>query len=160
MNVFDKIVEKLKIDVTIDNELKSIKCEKTSYPYLEKTYYVLECPKYLHSALICKYDEYEISVCDDNHINVNENGIVEVYKQIYKAKQLINTYHKGHTIYKMDYDIKNNEWDLVFIENENGWVTFMVSHTNKNVSGIHGYNGHGKEYAKKMGYTHNKKVVE
>lgn len=159
MSVFDKTIEKCEVFETIDNELKSIKYEKHYYPYFKQTYCVLKCPKYLHSALKCRFDKYEVSVCDDDHINVNENGIIEVYKEIYKAKQLLNKYHKGHTIYKMEYN-QHNEWDLVYIQNESGWATFMVSHTKKNVSGIHGYCEHGKVYAKNIGYTHNGKIID
>lgn len=137
--------------------------EKHIYNFDNSIYYKVKCPKYLHLTLMSRYSKYGVEVWDKEHLSIKDECIIPtLIAEIVKGKEIISQYHQGQTIYRLDYDANYN-LSIVFIcyaDYTDTRPTYMVNHTNKNVSGIHGYNGHGKEYAKKMGYTHNKKIVE
>jgi hypothetical protein len=150
-NIFDKEVEIKTLKV---ND-KFIRYNKETYPRLNYTCFVINCPKYLHQALRSKYgSKYGVDFCNDNHLTIeNENGIVEIYNEIQKGKEVFNKYHKGQTV-EMHYD--GTDFNIVFVEGQyTDFWTYMVNHKKKEVSPIHGYPGHGREYSKKIGYKYN-----
>ena len=102
-NIFDKEVEIKTLKV---ND-KIIRYNKETYPRLNYTCFVINCPKYLHQALRSRYgSKYGVDVCNDNHLSMtNENGIAEVYKEIEKGKEVFAKYHKGQTV-EMSYDLE------------------------------------------------------
>ena len=52
--------------------------------------------------------------------------------------------------------MKNSLFDIVFVKGQyTDFWTYLVNHSKKSVSPIHGYAGHGREYAKKIGYKYN-----
>lgn len=151
MNIFDKEVEIKTLKV---ND-KIIRYNKETYPRLNYTCFVINCPKYLHQALRSKYgSKYGVDFCNDNHLTIeNENGIVEIYNEIQKGKEVFNKYHKGQTI-EMHYD--GTDFNIVFVKGQyTDFWTYMINHKKKEVSPIHGYPGHGRDYAKKIGYKYN-----
>lgn len=152
-NIFDKEVEVKTLKV---ND-KIIRYNKETYPRLNYTCFVINCPKYLHQALRSRYgSKYGVDVCDNNHLTMtSENGIAEVYKEIEKGKEVFNKYHKGQTV-EMSYGGSDHNFDIVVVQGQfiDFW-TYLVNHSKKSVSPIHGYPGHGREYAKKMGYKYN-----
>lgn len=151
MNIFDKEVEIKTLKV---ND-KIISYNKETYPRLNYTCFVINCPKYLHQALRSKYgSKYGVDFCNDNHLTIeNENGIVEIYNEIQKGKEVFNKYHKGQTV-EMHYD--GTDFNIVFVKGQyTDFWTYMINHKKKEVSPIHGYPGHGRDYAKKIGYKYN-----
>lgn len=151
MNIFDKEVEIKTLKV---ND-KIIRYNKETYPRLNYTCFVINCPKYLHQALRSKYgSKYGVDFCNDNHLTIeNENGIVEIYNEIQKGKEVFNKYHKGQTV-EMHYD--GTDFNIVFVKGQyTDFWTYMINHKKKEVSPIHGYPGHGRDYAKKIGYKYN-----
>lgn len=152
-NIFDKEVEikTLKVDDKI------IKYNKETYPRLKYTCFVINCPKYLHKALRSRYGSlYGVDVCDDNHLTIeNENGIVEIYNEIQKGKSVYDAYHKGQTV-EMSYGGSDHNFDIVFVKGQyTDFWTYMVNHSKKSVFPVHGYPGHGREFAKKFNYIFN-----
>ena len=150
-NIFDKEVEIKTLKV---ND-KIIRYNKETYPRLNYTCFVINCPKYLHQALRSKYgSKYGVDFCNDNHLTIeNENGIVEIYNEIQKGKEVFNKYHKGQTV-EMHYD--GTDFNIVFVKGQyTDFWTYMINHKKKEVSPIHGYPGHGRDYAKKIGYKYN-----
>ena len=150
-NIFDKEVEikTLKVNDTI------IRYNKETYSQLKCICFVINCPKYLHQALRSKYgSKYGVDVCDNNHLSMtNENGIVEIYNEIQKGKKVFEKYHKGQSV-EMHYDGDN--FNIVVVKGQyTDFWTYIVNHKKKEVSPIHGYPGHGREYATKMGYKYN-----
>lgn len=149
MSIFDKKVEVKTIE--IDNEV--VRYKKLTYKF--GIYFNIPCPKYLHQALRSRYgSKYGVDVYDDNHLTMtNENGIVEIYNEIQKGKEVFNKYHKGQTV-EMHYD--GNDFNIVVVKGQytNFW-TYLVNHSKKSVSPIHGYAGHGREFAKKFNYIFN-----
>ena len=153
-NIFDKEVEIKTLKV---ND-KVIRYNKETYSKpITYTHFVINCPKYLHKALRSRYGSlYGVDVCDDNHLTIeNENGIVEIYNEIQKGKEVFEKYHKGQSV-EMHYGGSDYNFDMVFVKGQytDFWV-YMVNHKKKEVSPIHGYPGHGREYAKKIGYKYN-----
>ena len=153
-NIFDKEVEikTLKIDGKI------IRYNKETYTYPKPNYtrFVINCPKYLHKALRSRYGSiYGVDVCDNNHLTIeNENGIVEIYNEIQKGKNIYETYHSGQSV-EMSYGGSDYNFDIVFVKGQyNDYWTFMVNHAKEEVSPIHGYAGHGRGYAKNIGYKY------
>lgn len=152
-NIFDKEVEikTLKVDDNIIRYNKETYSKPITY-----THFIINCPKYLHKALCSRYGSlYGVDVCDDNHLTLtNENGIVEIYNEIQKGKEVFEKYHKGQSV-EMCYDEDYN-FNIVFVKGHyTDYWTYMVNHKKKEVSPIHGYAGHGREYATKMGYKYN-----
>lgn len=150
-NIFDKEVEikTLKVNDNI------IRYNKETYPLLNYTCFVINCPKYLHQALRSRYgSKYGVDFCNDNHLTIeNENGIVEIYNEIQKGKEVFNKYHKGQTV-EMHYD--GNDFNIVVVKGQyTDFWTYLVNHSKKSVSPIHGYPGHGREFAKKFNYIFN-----
>lgn len=151
MSIFDKEVEIKTIKV---ND-KVVRYEKHTYPF--GVYFIINCPKYLHKALRSRYGSiYGVDVCDDNHLSMtNENGIVEIFNEIQKGKEVFNKYHKGQSV-EMSYGGSDYNFDMVFVKGQyTDFWTYLVNHSKKSVSPIHGYPGHGREYATKMGYKYN-----
>jgi hypothetical protein len=152
-NIFDKEVEIKTLKV---ND-KIIRYNKETYPRLNYTCFVINCPKYLHTALRSRYgSKYGVDVCNNNHLTIeNENGIVEIYNEIQKGKNIYETYHKGQTV-EMSYGGSDHNFDIVVVKGQyTDFWTYLVNHSKKSVSPIHGYPGHGREYATKMGYKYN-----
>ena len=152
-NIFDKEVEikTLKVDDKI------IRYNKETYPLLKYTCFVINCPKYLHQALRSRYGSlYGVDFCNDNHLTIEiENGIVEIYNEIQKGKNVYDTYHKGQTV-EMSYGGSDHNFDIVLVKGQyTDFWTYLVNHSKKSVSPIHGYPGHGREFAKKIGYKYN-----
>ena len=152
-NIFDKEVEikTLKVDDKI------IKYNKETYPRLKYTCFVINCPKYLHKALRSRYGSlYGVDFCNDNHLTIeNENGIVEIYNEIQKGKSVYDAYHKGQTV-EMSYGGSDHNFDIVFVKGQyTDFWTYMVNHSKKSVFPVHGYPGHGREFAKKFNYIFN-----
>ena len=71
-NIFDKEVEIKTLKV---ND-KIIRYNKETYPHFNYTCFVINCPKYLHTALRSRYGSlYGVDVSNDNHLKIeNENG--------------------------------------------------------------------------------------
>ena len=152
-NIFDKEVEIKTLKV---ND-KIIRYNKETYPLLKYTCFVINCPKYLHTALRSRYgSKYGVDVCNNNHLTIeNENGIVEIYNEIQKGKKVFEKYHKGQSV-EMSYGGSDYNFDIVFVKGQyTDFWTYLVNHSKKSVSPIHGYPGHGREYAKKFGYKYN-----
>ena len=152
-NIFDKEVEIKTLKV---ND-KIIKYNKETYSRLKYTCFVINCPKYLHKALRSRYGSlYGVDVCDDNHLTMtNENGIVEIFNEIQKGKNVYDIYHKGQSV-EMHYGGSDYNFDMVFVKGQyTDYWTFMVNHNKKSVSPMHGYAGHGREFAKKLNYIFN-----
>ena len=152
-NIFDKEVEikTLKVDGKI------IRYNKETYPQLKYTCFVINCPKYLHKALRSRYGSiYGVDFCNDNHLKIeNENGIVEIYNEIQKGKSVYNAYHKGQSV-EMSYGGSDHNFDIVFVKGQyTDFWTYLVNHHKKSVSPVHGYAGHGREFAKKLNYIFN-----
>lgn len=153
-NIFDKEVEIKTIKV--DDKIIRYNKETYSLPTVY-THFVLNCPKYLHKALRSRYGSiYGVDVCDDNHLTIeNENGIVEIYNEIQKGKNVYDIYHRGQSV-EMSYGGSDYNFDIVFVKGQyTEYWTYLVNHSKKSVSPIHGYAGHGREYAKKFGYKYN-----
>ena len=151
MSIFDKKVE-IK---TIEGNNMVVKYEK--HIYSSGTYFIINCPKYLHEALRSRYGSiYGVDVCDNKHLSMtNENGIVEIFNEIQKGKNIYETYHSGQSVL-LNYDSDYN-FHIVFVKGMyTDFYSYMVNHTKEEVSPIHGYPGHGREYAKKIGYKYNK----
>lgn len=149
MSVFDCEKEVFKIF----NNGAPISYTKEYYPHTNTTYYVLVCPKYLHSTLSSYYKKYGVEVYDDKHICLtNEDGIVEVWNEIKRGRSVYETYHAGQNVSNLHYDAEH-QFSIAFIQVD-GYDRFMVNHSTKKVSAIHGYMGAGREYAKKMGYNY------
>lgn len=151
MSIFDKEVEIKTIKV---ND-KVVRYEKHTYTF--GVYFVINCPKYLHNALRSRYGSiYGVDVCDNNHLSMtNENGIVEIFNEIQKGKEVFAKYHKGQSV-EMAYGGSDHNFDIVFVKGQyTDFWTYLVNHSKKSVSPIHGYPGHGREYARKMGYKYN-----
>ncbi len=152
-NIFDKEVEIKTLKV---ND-KIIRYNKETYPRLNYTCFVINCPKYLHQALRSRYgSKYGVDVCNNNHLSMtNENGIAEVYKEIEKGKEVFEKYHKGQTV-EMSYGGSDYNFDIVVVKGQytDFWI-YIVNHSKKSVSPIHGYAGHGREFAKKLNYIFN-----
>lgn len=149
MGIFDKKVEVK----TIKANDMVVRYEK--HIYSSGTYFIIECPKYLHQALRSRYgSKYGVDVCDNNHLSMtNENGIVEIFNEIQKGKNIYRTYHSGQSV-EMRYDGDN--FNIVVVKGQyTDFWTYIVNHTKEEVSPIHGYPGHGREYAKKIGYKYN-----
>ena len=152
-NIFDKEVEIKTLKV--NDEI--IRYNKETYPLLKCTCFVINCPKYLHTALRSRYGSiYGVDVYDNNHLTMtNENGIAEVYKEIQKGKEVFNKYHKGQTV-EMSYGGSDHNFDIVVVKGQyTDFWTYLVNHSKKSVSPIHGYPGHGREFAKKLNYIFN-----
>lgn len=150
-NIFDKEVEIKTLKV---ND-KIIRYNKETYSYPKYTCFVINCPKYLHKALRSRYDSlYGVDVCDDNHLTIgNEDGIVEIYNEIQKGKNVYDIYHRGQSV-EMHYD-GDYDFNIVFVKGQHtDYWTYMVNHKKREVSPIHGYPGHGREYAKKINYNY------
>ena len=150
-NIFDKevAIKTIKVNDTI------IRYNKETYPRLKYTCFVINCPKYLHTALRSRYGSlYGVDVCNDNHLKIeNENGIVELFNEIQKGKEVFGKCHKGQSV-EMHYDGDN--FNIVVVKGQyTDFWTYIVNHKKKEVSPIHGYPGHGREYAIKMGYKYN-----
>lgn len=141
--------------ITIVRDGRKIKYTKEHYPFTNDTYYVLRCPKYLHSALIASYKKYGVDVYDKNHITLtNEDGIVEVWKEIKKGEEVYHKYHNGENVTQLCYG-PQHQFSIAFVKgNFDDYDRFMVNHYAKRVSAVHGYPGAGKEYAKKIGYEY------
>lgn len=152
-NIFDKEVEIKTLKV---ND-KIIKYNKETYPRLNYTCFVINCPKYLHKALRSRYGSiYGVDFRNDNHLTIeNENGIVEIYNEIQKGKSVYDAYHKGQTV-EMCYGGSDHNFDIVFVKGQyTDFWTYLVNHHKKSVSPVHGYAGHGREFAKKINYNYN-----
>lgn len=141
--------------ITIVKDGKYIKYTKEHYPFTDDTYYVLRCPKYLHSALVGFFKKYGVDVYDKDHITLtNEDGIVEVWEEIKKGESLYNAHHSGQNVSNISYGSDYN-FSIVFVKgNFDDYDRFMVNHEQKRVSAIHGYPGAGKDYAKAKNYTY------
>lgn len=149
-NIFDKEIENKTIKV--DNEV--VRYKKLTYSF--GVYFNIPCPKYLHKALRSRYGSlYGVDVYDNNHLTMtNENGIAEVYKEIQKGEEVFEKYHKGQSV-ELSYGGSDYNFDIVFVKGQyTDYWTYMVNHKKKEVSPIHGYPGHGREYAKKIGYKY------
>ena len=98
-NIFDKEVE-----------IKTIKGDNMVVRY------VIECPKYLHEALCSRYGSiYGVDVCDNKHLSLtNEKGIVEIFNEIQKGKNIFETYHSGQSVL-LKYDSDYN-FHIVFVK--------------------------------------------
>ena len=152
-NIFDKEVEIKTLKV---ND-KIIRYNKETYSQPKYTCFVINCPKYLHKALRSRYGSlYGVDVCDDNHLTIeNENSIVEIYNEIQKGKSVYDAYHKGQSV-EMSYGGSDYNFDIVFVKGQYiDYWTYMVNHSKKSVFSIHGYPGHGREFAKKFNYIFN-----
>lgn len=149
-NIFDAIKERKEIVVNGNKYYY----EKYTYEYNNSVYYKLHCPKYLHLTLMSRFKSAD--VFDNNHLSItNENIIPTLIAEIVKGKEIISQYHQGQTIDRVCYD-KDYNLSLVFVcggfYKENKSTTYMVNHNTKSVSPIHGYMGHGREFAKKLKY--------
>ena len=90
----------------------------------------------------------------------NENGIVEIFNEIQKGKEVFAKYHKGQSV-EMAYGGSDYNFDIVFVKGQyTDFWTYLVNHSKKSVSPIHGYPGHGREYATKIGYKYNNLYAE
>ena len=128
-----------------------------THTYYFGVYFVINCPKYLHQALRSRYgSKYGVDVYDNKHLTMtNENGIVEIFNEIQKGKNIFETYHRGQSV-EMHYGGSDHNFDIVFVKGQyTDFWTYLVNHSKKSVSPIHGYPGHGREYATKMGYKYN-----
>ena len=126
------------------------------YPKMGFTQYVLKCPKYLSLAIVSRYRfKYGADLYDKDHISLrNENGIVEVYREIEKGKSLYNAHHSGQIVTQMSYG-SNYDFSIVFVRGSAiEYDAFMVNHEQKRVSAMHGYPGAGRDYAKKKNYDY------
>jgi hypothetical protein len=84
----------------------------------------------------------------------NEKGIVEIFNEIQKGKNIFETYRSGQSVL-LKYDSDYN-FHIVFVKGMyTDFYSYIVNHTKEEVSPIHGYPGHGREYAKKIGYKYN-----
>lgn len=150
MSIFDKKVEVK----TIKSNDMVVRYEK--HICSSDVYFVINCPKYLHQALRSRYGtKYGVDVYDNNHLTMtNENGIVEIYNEIQKGKNIFETYHKGQSVL-LNYDSDYN-FHIVFVKGQyTDFYSYIVNHTKEEVSPIRGYPGHGREYSKKIGYKYN-----
>lgn len=117
-------------------------------------YFVIKCPKPLQRALIGRFHSC-VDVCNDTHLaSTNEDVMKDLAEEIKKGEEVLKKYHKGQNVYSLSYDKDYNLaivfiYETIFIERN---VTYMVNHTTKVVSPVHGFN-RGREYAKKMNYT-------
>lgn len=129
--------------------------EKHIYSFDNSIYYKVKCPKYLHLTLMSRYSKYGVEVWDKEHLSIKDECIIPtLIAEIVKGKEIISQYHQGQKIYRLDYDANYN-LSIVFIYSPyftNIIPTYMVNHTTKKVSPIHGYMGHGREFAKKLKY--------
>ena len=151
MGIFDKKVE---VKIIKANDMV-VRYEKHTYYF--GVYFVINCPKYLHQALRSRYgSKYGVDVYDNKHLTMtNENGIVEIFNEIQKGKNIFETYHRGQSV-EMHYGGSDHNFDIVFVKGQyTDFWTYLVNHSKKSVSPIHGYPGHGREYATKMGYKYN-----
>lgn len=152
-NIFDKEVEIKTLKV--NDEIIRYNKETYTHPKLNYTRFVINCPKYLHKALRSRYGSlYGVDFCNDNHLTIeNENGIVEIYNEIQKGKKVFEEYHKGQSV-EMHYD--GNDFNIVVVKGQyTDFWTYLVNHRKKSVSPMHGYPGHGREFAKKFNYIFN-----
>lgn len=151
MSIFDAIKERKQIIVNGNKHFY----EKHTYEYNNSVYYKLQCPKYLHLTLMSRYSKYGVEVWDKEHLSIKDECIIPtLIAEIVKGKEFISQYHQGQTIYRLDYDANYN-LSIVFIcyaDYTDTKPTYMVNHTTKKVSPIHGYMGHGREFAKKLNY--------
>lgn len=150
MGIFDFTKERKQIIVNGNKYYYN----KYVYEYNNSYFYELQCPKYLHLTLKSRYKG--VDICDNNHLSIiDENIIPTLISEIEKAKEIISLYHRGQTIDRVCYDAKYN-LSIVFVcggcYNDKSSVTYMVNHTTKEVSPIHGYMGHGREFAQKYNY--------
>lgn len=121
------------------------------YKFLNKTYFIIPCPEYLQSAIVARFGtQYGVDYNGFNHITAEKESIVEtLYIEIEKGKEVANK-HKGQEIYSISYD-KDYNFGIVFIAyNSNPY--YMVNHSEKSVSPIHGFLGAGRDYAKSHNY--------
>ena len=155
MSIFDKEVEIKTIKV---ND-KVVRYEKHTFPF--GVYFIINCPKYLHEALRSRYGSiYGVDVCDNKHLSLtNEKGIVEIFNEIQKGKNIFETYHSGQSVL-LKYDSDYNFHIVIVKGMYTDFYSYIVNHTKEEVSPIHGYPGHGREYAKKIGYKYNKLYKE
>ncbi len=138
MSIFDKKVEVK----TIEGNNMVVRYEK--HIYSSGTYFVINCPKYLHRALRSRYgSKYGVDVCDNKHLSMtNENGIVEIFNEIQKGKEVFEKYHKGQSV-ELTYGGSDYNFDIVFVKGQyTDFWTYLVNHSKKSVSPIHGYPGH------------------
>lgn len=147
MSIFDAIKERKQIIVNGNKHFY----EKHTYEYNNSVYYKLQCPKYLHLTLMSRY--MCVDVFDNNHLSISDESIIStIINEIQKAKEIISLYHRGQTIDRVCYDANYN-LSIVFVcggcYDDKSSVTYMVNHTTRVVSPIHGYLGHGREFAKK-----------
>ena len=150
MSIFDEKVEVK----TIEGNDMVVRYKKCTYSL--GVYFIINCPKYLHKALRSRYGSiYGVDVCDDKHLSMtNENGIIKIFNEIQKGKNIFETYHSGQSVL-LDYD-GDYKFNIVFVKGQyTDFWAYIVNHNKKSVSPIHGYPGHGREYAKKMGYKYN-----
>lgn len=134
----------------------TIRYTQEYYPKMGFTQFVIKCPKYLSLGIVARYGNiYGADFYDDNHISLtNENGIVEVYREIKKAESLYGRYHSGQSVSQMSYG-SNYNFSIVFVKGSAiDYDVFMVNHEQKRVSAMHGYPGAGKDYAKKIKYDY------
>ena len=116
----------------------------------------MACPKSFQQALCSIFrHKYGVDYNDNNHISfTNNEGAFEIANEIEKAKNIILK-HIGTPIFSISYngDMKPT---LVTICSQFDGKTpvYLVNHTTKVVSPIHGYPFYGQEYAKKNGYTY------
>lgn len=130
--------------------------EKHIYSFDNSIYYKVKCPKYLHLTLMSRYSKYGVEVWDKEHLSIKDECIIPtLINEIQKSKEIISKYHNGQTIDRVCYD-KDYNLSLVFVcggfYSDKKSTTYMVNHTTKKVSSIHGYMGHGREFAKKLKY--------
>ena len=110
MSIFDTEIENKTIKV--NNEV--VRYKKLTYPF--GVYFNIPCPKYLHKALRSRYGSlYGVDVYDDNHLTMtNENGIVEIFNEIQKGKNIYETYHSGQGV-ELSYGGSDYNFDIVFV---------------------------------------------
>ena len=80
-NIFDKEVEikTIKVNDTI------IRYNKETYPHFNYTCFVINCPKYLHTALRSRYgSKYGVDVSNDNHLKIENGEILTLYAHCLK----------------------------------------------------------------------------
>ena len=121
------------------------------YKYLNKTYYVIHCPKYLQSSLIARFKSYGVDYHSNDRLSVEKESIIEtLYIELEKGEKTANK-HRGQEIYSISYD-KDYNLNIVFISyNSNPY--YMVNHTDKTVSPVHGFLCAGKDFARNHNYT-------
>lgn len=134
----------------------TIRYRQEVYPKMGFTQYVLKCPKYLSLALVARYgNKYGADFYDKDHISLtNENGIVEVYREIEKGESLYDMHHSGQSVTQMSYG-SNFIFSIVFVKSPfDDYDRYMVNHEHKRVSAMHGYPGAGKDYAENKNYDY------